>query len=97
MGLVDPLPREVAVVAAEVAVRRRLREDRPPQVEVAQDRRRAQVEVLAHELLDQLDRDGCSVPNVCTAIETGCATPIAYATCISQRSASPAATTFFAT
>ena len=56
-----------------------------------------QVEVLAHELLDPRDRTSCSVPNVCTAIETGRATPIAYATFTSHRSASPAATTFFAT
>ena len=52
VGLVGALPREVVVVAAEVAVRGGLRVDRPAQVEVAQDRRRAQVEVLAHELLD---------------------------------------------
>ena len=33
------------------------------------------------------------VPNVSTMIDTGCATPIAYATCASHRFASPAATT----
>src|SRR6266542_6613171 len=38
-----------------------------------------------------------SVSNARTATDTGCATPIAYATFTSQRSASPAATTFFAT
>src|ERR687885_778142 len=38
-----------------------------------------------------------SVPKVATATETGRATPIAYATFTSQRSARPAATTFFAT
>ena len=37
------------------------------------------------------------VPNVSTITDTGCATPIAYATCTSQRVAMPAATTFFAT
>ena len=37
------------------------------------------------------------VPNVSTITETGRATPIAYATCTSQRLAMPAATTFFAT
>ena len=47
VGLVGALPREVVVVAAEVAVRRGLRVDRATQVEVAQDRRRAEVEVLA--------------------------------------------------
>ena len=33
------------------------------------------------------------MPNVSTMIETGCATPIAYATWASHRFASPAATT----
>src|SRR5205809_946312 len=56
-GPVGPLPREVPVVAAEVAVRRGLGVDRPPQVEVAQDRRWAQVEVRAHQILDLRDRD----------------------------------------
>ena len=37
------------------------------------------------------------MPNVSTSTESGCATPIAYATWIWQRSARPAATTFFAT
>jgi S-adenosylmethionine synthetase len=37
------------------------------------------------------------VPKVSTSTLTGCATPIAYATCTSHRSASPAATTFLAT
>src|ERR1043166_9596545 len=55
LRLVDPLPREVVVGAPEVPVRRRLREDRPPQVEIALDRRGTQVEVLAHELFDALD------------------------------------------
>src|SRR5579862_1213385 len=57
VGLVRALPRELAVVAAEVAVRRRLGVDRPPQVEVAEDRSGAQIEDLAHELLDPGDRD----------------------------------------
>ena len=65
------------VVAAEVAVRGGLGVDRAAQVEVAQDRGRAQVEVLAHELLDPRDRAACSVPKQSIAIETGCATPIA--------------------
>jgi hypothetical protein len=39
-----------------VAVRSSLGVDRPAQVEVAQDRRGAQVEVLADELLDPGDR-----------------------------------------
>ena len=38
-----------------------------------------------------------SVPKHSTVTETGCATPIAYATSSSQRSARPAATRFFAT
>ena len=37
------------------------------------------------------------VPKQSTRTLSGCATPIAYATWIWQRSASPAATTFFAT
>src|SRR5215813_10280635 len=37
------------------------------------------------------------VPNVSTSTLTGSATPIAYASCTSQRSANPAATMFFAT
>src|SRR3970282_2244666 len=48
---------EVVVVAPEVAVGRRLRVDRPEQVEVADDRRRAEVEVVPYELLDPRDRD----------------------------------------
>ena len=36
------------------------------------------------------------VPKVCTSSDTGSATPIAYATCTSQRRARPAATTFLA-
>src|SRR3954452_3816283 len=55
IGLVGALPREVAVLAAEVAVRGSLRIDRPPQVEIVEDGGRAQVEVLAHELLDLRD------------------------------------------
>src|SRR5581483_4051160 len=41
--LVRPLPREVAVVAAEVAVRGGLHVDRAAQVEIAQDRGGTQV------------------------------------------------------
>ena len=37
-----------------------------------------------------------AVPNVSKAIEVGCATPIAYEIWISSRSASSAATMFFA-
>ena len=37
------------------------------------------------------------VPKLSTITETGWATPIAYASCTSQRRASPAATMFFAT
>ena len=77
VGLVDALPREVVVVAAEVAVRGGLRVDRPAQVEVAQDRGRAQVEVLADELLDPRRPATCSVPKQSTRTENGCATPIA--------------------
>ena len=76
-GLVGALPREVVVVAAEVAVRGGLRVDRPAQVEVAQDRGRAQVEVLGDERLDRASTGSFSVPNVSTSTENGCATPIA--------------------
>ena len=37
------------------------------------------------------------VPNVSIEIDTGCATPIAYASCTSHLSARSAATMFFAT
>src|SRR5205807_5652310 len=57
VGLVGALPREVAVFAAEVAVRRGVRVDRPPQIEIAEDRRRPQVEVLADERLDLRNGD----------------------------------------
>src|SRR5687767_6359932 len=46
-GLVRLLPGEVVVLAAEVPVGGGLLVDRPVQVEVAPDRGRAQVEVLA--------------------------------------------------
>src|SRR4029453_119356 len=59
LGLLGAPPREVGVGAAEVAVRRGLGVDRPPQVEVADDRARPQVEVLpvVDELLDPADLD----------------------------------------
>jgi len=44
-----------------------------------------------------LDLSTFSVPKVSTIIETGCATPIAYATSISILSATPEATRFLAT
>src|SRR6266446_6970898 len=50
--LVGALPREGALVAAEMAVGGGLRVDRPAQVEVAENRCRTQVEVLGHKLLD---------------------------------------------
>ena len=37
------------------------------------------------------------VPKLSTMIDTGSFTPIAYASCTSQRAASPADTMFFAT
>ena len=49
------------VVAAEVAVRGGLRVDRAAEVEVAQDRGRPEVEVLADELLDPRHGRRCSV------------------------------------
>src|SRR5204862_3976710 len=55
--LVGALPGEVPVVATEMTVRRGLREDRPPEVEVVEDRCRTQVEVLSDEALDPVDGD----------------------------------------
>src|SRR5438270_13699463 len=51
-GLVGLLPREVVVLAAEVAVRGGLLVDRPVQLELLAERARAQVELLADELGD---------------------------------------------
>ena len=84
------------VLAAEVAVGRRLPVDRTVQVEVLAERARAQVEVSFTSCAIS-ERATRSVPNVSTITDTGCATPMAYATCTSHLSASPAATTFFAT
>src|SRR2546423_5041842 len=55
--LVRALPGEVAVVPAEMTVRRGLCVDRTPEVEVAQDCRGAQVEVRLHEVFDAAHRD----------------------------------------
>ena len=52
--------------------------------------------MLPHELLDPLDLDALRAEALEVDRERR-ATPIAYATWIWQRSASPAATTFFAT
>src|SRR2546423_7320246 len=54
------LPGEVLLVATEVAVRGGASVDRPAQLEVADDRRRAEVEHLAHRFLDasRVDRLG---------------------------------------
>ena len=95
-GLVGLLPGEVVVLAAEVAVGGGLLVDRPVQVEVLAEGARAQVEVLVDQPR-RSRRATFSVPKVSTMTDTGCATPMAYATCTSQRSASPAATTFLAT
>src|SRR4051812_33195240 len=60
VGASDGLPGEVELGPAEVAVRRRLRVDRPQQVEVADDRGGTQVEDLHDRVLDGLvgDRAG---------------------------------------
>src|SRR6266576_1933366 len=55
--LVRALPGEVAVVPAEVTVRRRLRVDRTAEIEVTEDRGGTQVEVLLHEVLDPAHGD----------------------------------------
>src|SRR6266576_3099922 len=51
-GLVDPLPGEVVIVAAEVPVGGRLLVDRPVQLELLAEGARAQVEVLVDEARD---------------------------------------------
>jgi hypothetical protein len=56
-GPVGPLPGQVDVGAAEVAIGRGRRVDRPVQVEVTAEGGRAQVEVLGHQLLDQVAAD----------------------------------------
>src|SRR4029078_12125771 len=50
------LPREL--LAAEMAVGRRLAVDRPREIEVADDRRRPEVEDVPNGLLDELGIDG---------------------------------------
>ena len=95
--LVRPLPGEVVVVAAEVAVRRRLRVDRPRRSRsrrIAAGRRSKCSRTSSSMRATVVDRLGAEAVDL---DRDGCATPIAYATCSSQRSASPAATTFFAT
>src|SRR3954454_7651860 len=57
-GAVGGLPAQVGQFPAEVAVRGRLLVDRAQQVEVADDRGRAEVEDLVDGLLDPLDGDG---------------------------------------
>ena len=76
VGLVRALPREVVVVAAEVAVGGRLAVDGTAQVEVAEDGRRTQVEVLADEPLDGRELDLLGALQS-TITETGWATPMA--------------------
>src|SRR3954453_3908760 len=57
LGLVGPLPREVVVLAAEVAVGRGLLVDRAVQLEILAERAGAQVEVLLDELRDPRPAD----------------------------------------
>ena len=64
------------VLAAEVAVGRRLLVDRTVQVQVLAEGARAQVEVLVDQPVI-FARAICSVPKVSTITDTGCATPIA--------------------
>src|SRR5450755_3890048 len=53
---VRALPGEIGLLAAEVAVGGRLGVDRPEQVEIADNRRRAEVEDAEDRVLDALDR-----------------------------------------
>ena len=52
VGLVRLLPGEVVVLAAKVAVGRRLLEDRPVQVEVLAEGARPQIEVIVDQVGD---------------------------------------------
>ena len=76
LRLVGPLPGEVGVLAAEVAVRRGLLVDRAVEPQVLAEGAGPQVEMLVDELQD-LPRPIFSVPKVSTITDTGCATPIA--------------------
>ena len=96
LGLVGTLPGERRLVAAEVAVRGGPLEDRPAEVEPLDDRCRAEVEDAPGPAPAASTGSISEVPNVSTITDTGRATPIAYATCTSQRSAMPAATMFLA-
>src|SRR5258707_15375478 len=57
VGLVGALPGEAVAAAAEVAVGRGRLVDRAAQLKVAEDRARAQVEILLHQLDDRLAGD----------------------------------------
>src|SRR5271169_2440371 len=60
LGPVRPLPGEVRLLAAEVPVRRRLRVNRPEQVQVTDNRRRAEVKYLQDGVLNPLNRGALS-------------------------------------
>ena len=75
-GLVGALPGEVGVFAAEVAVGRGLLVDGPQQLQVADDGRRTQVEVLRTSS-SMSAGSTCSVPKQSTITLTGWATPMA--------------------
>ena len=95
LRLVGALPRRVQVLATEVAVRGGLAVDRLPQLQRVDDRRGPQVEVPLDQAEDPVVRQLAGAEQVDT--EIGRAMPMPYATSISNRSARPAATTFFAT
>jgi len=73
--------------------------DRPAQVQLRDDGRRPQVEgsKTIEVAVWSCSTGTVSVPKHSTATLTGRATPMAYASCTSQRLARPAATRFFAT
>src|SRR5215469_2349919 len=56
LSAVRALPREVGFFAAEMTISRRLLVDRPEQIQVANNGRRAQVEDLQHRILNPLNR-----------------------------------------
>src|SRR5699024_10634663 len=56
LDLIEALPRQVEVITAEVAISGGLSVDRSEQIQLAQDRRRTQVEDLGDAALDVLHR-----------------------------------------
>ncbi len=92
---IKPLPRQVKIRTPEMAVSRHLTVNGRAQPEFFDDRAGPKIHTSSIRLAS-LASSVTPVPKLSTYTETGCAMPMAYATSISQRSASPAATTFLA-